>query len=78
MKIKRLLCVFLTALFALTALVSCGGEAETTTDVTTETMTEAATEAETEPEDTTAPAIEYSLNTEITLEDYDFEDKTGF
>ena len=70
MKIKRLLCYFLSAFFALTALVSCGGTSETTTDIT---ATEAVT---TEPEDTSAPAIEYSLNTDITLKDYDFEDKT--
>ena len=74
MKIKRLLCYFLSAFFALTALVSCGGTSETTTDITaTEAVT---TEAETEPEDTSAPVIEYSLNTDITLKDYDFEDKT--
>ena len=74
MKIKRLLCYFLSAFFALTALVSCGGTSETTTEITaTEAVT---TEAETEPEDTSAPAIEYSLNTDITLKDYDFEDKT--
>ena len=49
MKIKRLLCIFLSAVFTLTAIVSCRG----TTDTETGTAPE---EATTDPEDTSAPA----------------------
>ena len=75
---KKTICVLLTALFVLAALVGCTGDATTTTadltdkpaDVTVNTE-QTVTDA---PDPITYEKIEYNTKTEIQLLDYDFEE----